>query len=151
MTGVALDRPLTSGPKGSTSCPRTSIARSCLRAAPAGEPSEDNFDLVEAPIPEPGRGKFLARTIYLSLDPYMRGRMSDRASYANPAEVGKPMVGGTVGQVVRSNHPDYAEGDYVLGYGMARVWTLRRHGGAQARPEDWPALVMRWGCSACPA
>src|SRR4051812_48969668 len=87
-----------------------------LRGRPAGEPSEDDFALVESPIPEPGPGQFLARTIYLSLDPYMRGRMSDRASYASPAELGRPMVGGTVGQVVRSNHPGFAEGDYVLGY-----------------------------------
>ncbi len=87
-----------------------------LRSRPAGEPTEDNFALVETPVPEPGAGRFLARTVYLSLAPSMRGRMSDRASYASPAEFGKPMVGGTVGQVVRSNHPAYAEGDYVLGY-----------------------------------
>jgi len=87
-----------------------------LKSRPAGESTEHNFALVEGPIPEPGAGRFLARTVYLSLDPYMRGRMSDRASYASPAELGKPMVGGTVGQVVRSNHPASAEGDYVLGY-----------------------------------
>jgi NADPH-dependent curcumin reductase len=87
-----------------------------LKSRPAGMPSEENFALVEAPIPELGSSQFLVRTIYLSLDPYMRGRMSDRASYANPAELDRPMVGGTVGQVVRSNHPGYSEGDYVLGY-----------------------------------
>src|SRR3954454_19689435 len=87
-----------------------------LKSRPAGEPSEDNFALVEAPIPEPGEGQFLARTLYLSLDPYMRGRMGAGPSYAPPAELDRPMVGGTVGQVVRSNHPRYAEGDYVLGY-----------------------------------
>jgi NADPH-dependent curcumin reductase CurA len=83
---------------------------------PQGEPSESNFAQVEAPAPEPGPGQFLARTIYLSLDPYMRGRMDARESYARPAELGKPMVGGTVGQVVRSNHPGFAEGEFVLGY-----------------------------------
>jgi NADPH-dependent curcumin reductase CurA len=86
-----------------------------LKSRPAGEPAGDNFALAEAPVPEPNAGQFLARTIFLSLDPYMRGRMSDRASYARPAELGQPMVGGTVGQVVRSQHPGYAEGDYVLG------------------------------------
>src|SRR4051794_41386148 len=56
-----------------------------LKSRPAGAPSEDNFSLVEAPIPEPGMGRFLARTLYLSLDPYMRGRMSAGPSYAQPA------------------------------------------------------------------
>jgi NADPH-dependent curcumin reductase CurA len=87
-----------------------------LVSRPEGEPSEANFALVEAPVPEPGPGQFLARTIYLSLDPYMRGRMDARESYAKPAELGKPMVGGTVGQVVRSNHPGFTEGEFVLGY-----------------------------------
>src|SRR3954463_3057544 len=87
-----------------------------LKSRPTGEPTEDNFSLVKAPVPEPGPGQFLARTIYLSLDPYMRGRMSDRASYASPAALGQPMVGGTVGQVVRSHHPGFAAGDFVLGY-----------------------------------
>ena len=86
-----------------------------LKSRPEREPSESNFAQVEAPVPEPGEGQFLTRTIYLSLDPYMRGRMSDRASYAKPAELDQPMVGGTVGQVVRSNHPDFATGDLILG------------------------------------
>jgi NADPH-dependent curcumin reductase CurA len=96
--------------------PATVNRQVLLKSRPAGEPSEDDFALVEAPIPEPGPGQFLARTIYLSLDPYMRGRMSDRASYASPAALGQPMVGGTVGQVVRSGHVGFAAGDYVLGY-----------------------------------
>src|SRR3954468_12347169 len=87
-----------------------------LKSRPSGEPTEDNFILLDAPVPEPGAGQFLARTLYLSLDPYMRGRMSDRASYASPAALGQPMVGGTVGQVVRSDHGNFAAGDFVLGY-----------------------------------
>jgi NADPH-dependent curcumin reductase CurA len=87
-----------------------------LKSRPVGEPGEGNFALVESPIPEPGEGQFLARTIYLSLDPYMRGRMDARESYAKPAEIGQPMVGATVGQVVRSNHPGFVERDLVLGY-----------------------------------
>lgn len=83
---------------------------------PTGEPNEGDFKLVEAPIPEPAARQFLARTTYLSLDPYMRGRMRAGVSYAQPAELGKPMVGGTVSQVARCNHPDFAVGDYVLGY-----------------------------------
>jgi NADPH-dependent curcumin reductase CurA len=83
---------------------------------PTGEPSETDFSRVETPIPEPGPGQLLCRTIYLSLDPYMRGRMSARASYAQPAELGKPMVGGTVCQVLRSNQAGFAQGDLVLAY-----------------------------------
>lgn len=87
-----------------------------LVSRPRGEPTENNFSQVEVPIPEPGSGQFLSRTIYLSLDPYMRGRMSDKASYAKPAELGQVMVGGTVSQVISTNHPEFAAGDLVLGY-----------------------------------
>jgi len=83
---------------------------------PVGEARESDFALVEAPVPEPGAGQFLCRTIYLSLDPYMRGRMNAGASYARPAELGKAMVGGTVSQVIRSEHPGFAVRDLVLGY-----------------------------------
>lgn len=87
-----------------------------LKNRPIGEPKASDFALVESPIPEPGEGEVLNRTIYLSLDPYMRGRMSDLASYATPVELGSVMVGGTVSQVVKSNHPQFATGDFVLGY-----------------------------------
>jgi hypothetical protein len=93
---------------------------------PSGEPKESDFRLVESPVPEPGKGQFLCRTIYLSLDPYMRGRMSAAASYAKPAELNQPMVGGTVSQVVRSQHPDFCEGDLVLGYNCRRAARILR-------------------------
>ena len=73
-----------------------------LRSRPEGAPSADNFELVERPVAEPGQGEVLMRTLYLSLDPYMRGRMSAAKSYAKPAEIGAPMVGGTVGEIVAS-------------------------------------------------
>jgi NADPH-dependent curcumin reductase CurA len=88
-----------------------------LKSRPEGAPSADNFQLTEAPIPEPGDGEVLMRTLYLSLDPYMRGRMSAAKSYAAPAAVGQPMVGGTVGEIVASRNAKYAVGDIVLGYG----------------------------------
>ncbi|MET0924651.1 MAG: NADP-dependent oxidoreductase, partial [Xanthobacteraceae bacterium] len=84
-----------------------------LKSRPQGAPSLDNFELTETPIPEPGDGEVLMRTRYLSLDPYMRGRMSAAKSYAKPAAVGAPMVGGTVGEIVKSRHPSYAAGDIV--------------------------------------
>ena len=113
-----------------------------LKSRPEGEPSAANFSLVEAPVPDPGAGQFLARTVYLSLDPYMRGRMAARASYAEPAELGKPMVGGTVGQVVRSNHPGFIAGDFVLGY-----WGWQEYGlssGAGARKLDPAAAPLSY-------
>jgi NADPH-dependent curcumin reductase len=91
--------------------------RIVLAARPEGRPTVDNFRLEEVPLAEPGPGQILCRTIYLSLDPYMRGRMSDAPSYANPVQVGEVMVGGTVGQVVRSNLAGFAPGDFVVGYG----------------------------------
>ena len=87
-----------------------------LVSRPRGEPTESDFALVETPMSEPGPGEFLARTIYLSLDPYMRGRMNAGESYAKPAELSRPMVGGTVGQIVQSNHPGFAAGEFVRGY-----------------------------------
>jgi hypothetical protein len=95
-----------------------------LKSRPQGAPSLDNFELTETAIPEPGEGEVLMRTRYLSLDPYMRGRMSAAKSYAKPAAVGAPMVGGTVGEVVKSRNPSYAAGDIVLGYGGWQDYAL---------------------------
>jgi NADPH-dependent curcumin reductase CurA len=93
----------------------TQNRRIVLKSRPDGMPTVDDFELVEAPIPEPGAGEYLARTIYLSLDPYMRGRMRAARSYAEPVALGQVMVGGTVSQVIRSNHPGFAAGDLVVG------------------------------------
>ena len=81
-----------------------------------GTPTVDNFRLEERPIPEPGEAEVLLRTLYLSLDPYMRGRMSDAPSYAPPVPLGEVMVGGTVSRVERSRHPQFAVDDLVVGY-----------------------------------
>ncbi|CAN1211066.1 NADP-dependent oxidoreductase [Tumidithrix helvetica PCC 7403] len=103
-----------------------------LKNYPIAEPQESDFALVETELPELGESEILNRTIYLSLDPYMRGRMSDRASYATPAELGKVMVGSTVSQVVKSNHPQFSVGDFVVGYdgwqsyGISKGETLRK-------------------------
>jgi len=87
-----------------------------LAARPVGMPKESDFNLVESPAPKPGEGEVLLRTMYLSVDPYMRGRISGVKSYAAPVEIGQVMVGGTVGKVVESNHADYHPGDIVEGY-----------------------------------
>jgi NADPH-dependent curcumin reductase CurA len=87
-----------------------------LAARPVGRPTADNFTVSTEPLPVPGDGQVLLRTRYLSLDPYMRGRMSDAPSYAPPVAVGGLMVGGTIGEVVESNSPDLKPGDVVLAY-----------------------------------
>ncbi len=87
-----------------------------LASRPHGAPVEANFRIEQSPIPQPADGQVLLRTVFLSLDPYMRGRMSDAPSYAAPVEVGGVMVGGTVCRVVTSKHPAYKEGDWVLSF-----------------------------------
>ena len=86
-----------------------------LKRRPSGAPTVDDFEIVDAPLPEPQEGEVLLRGIYLSLDPYMRGRMSAARSYAKPVEIGAVMEGRVVGQVARSRHADFREGDFALG------------------------------------
>lgn len=86
-----------------------------LAARPAGYPKETDFNLAEKTMPIPGPGQMLIRVVYLSLDPYMRGMMNARESYAPALPVGNVMVGGTVGKVTQSNHPDFVKGDIVEG------------------------------------
>jgi NADPH-dependent curcumin reductase CurA len=85
-----------------------------LAARPQGKPRLTDFRLEETAIPTPGPGQVLLRVQYLSLDPYMRGRMDDRESYAPPAPLGGLMPGESVATVVASHHPGYSEGDLVL-------------------------------------
>ena len=87
-----------------------------LAERPKGEPDTNTLRMVETDIPEPAEGQMLLRTVYLSLDPYMRGRMSDAPSYAPPVEIGGVMVGGTVARVVASKIDGFAEGDWVLSF-----------------------------------
>jgi NADPH-dependent curcumin reductase CurA len=86
-----------------------------LKRRPEGMPVPADFDIVDAPIPEPRDGEVLLRGIYLSLDPYMRGRISGQRSYARPTEIGEVIEGRVVGQVTRSKHPDFREGDFATG------------------------------------
>jgi len=85
-----------------------------LAARPEGAPAPEHFRLAETAAPEPREGEVLLQTLWLSLDPYMRGRMSAARSYAKPVEVGGVMEGGTVSKVVASRHKDFSVGDIVL-------------------------------------
>ena len=86
-----------------------------LAQRPTGMVKKSHFKIVRTPIPEIAEGQFLVRNRYLSLDPYMRGRMSESKSYVQPVAIGDVMVGGTVGEVTASKHPDFHAGDAVLG------------------------------------
>jgi NADPH-dependent curcumin reductase CurA len=85
-----------------------------LVSRPVGWPEPENFALIEAEVPSPGEGQVLVRNTYLSVDPYMRGRMSDAKSYAPPFELGKVMHGGAVGEIIASNAEGLAVGEHVL-------------------------------------
>lgn len=101
-----------------------------LASRPTGWVEESNFNIVETPIPKPGPGEVLVKNHWLSLDPYMRGRMNDVKSYSPPVKIGEVMVGGTVGEVLESNHPKFKLGDFVVGrvgwqlYGVADAESL---------------------------
>lgn len=86
-----------------------------LAARPVGFPKESDFNLVEGPVPSAGQGQMVAKTLFLSVDPYMRGRMNDAKSYAPPVQIGEVMVGGTVSRVIQSNNPSFQVGDIVEG------------------------------------
>src|SRR3981189_3645965 len=91
-----------------------SAKRVVLVSRPIGEPKASDFRIEDVAAPTPGAGQVLLRTIWLSLDPYMRGRMSDGPSYAAPVPIGGVMEGGTVSEVAASNNPGFAKGDIVL-------------------------------------
>jgi NADPH-dependent curcumin reductase CurA len=93
-----------------------------LKSRPVGLPTEDNFELAATPVPMPGDGQVLVRNSYISVDPYMRGRMMDRKSYSAPFEIGAPLQGHAVGQVVASNSPAVAVGDFVQSMNGWREW-----------------------------
>jgi len=86
-----------------------------LAARPVGFPSEADFELIEEPKPAPGDGQFLVRTRFISVDPYMRGRMNEQRGYADPFEIGKAIYGGAVGEIVESNHDRFKVGGFVHG------------------------------------
>ncbi len=113
--------------------------RILLRRRPQGMPVPEDFEIVETPVPEPGDGEVLVRAHWLSLDPYMRGRMSDAKSYAQPVPIGGVMEGQTAGEVVASRHPDFAPGDFVLGgYGWQRYSSVAPARLFKVDPQEAP-------------
>lgn len=113
-----------------------------LARRPEGAPRTDDFNIVESDLPEMGDGQFLVRSHYLSLDPYMRGRMDDRKSYAEPVGLGEVMVGAAVGEVVESRHQGFGPGDVVAGdFGWQRYTVSNGLGVQKIIHSDLPASL----------
>ena len=121
--------------------------RIVLASRPVGAPVEANFRLEEVAVPSPAEGQVLVRNLYLSLDPYMRGRMSDGPSYVAPVAIDAVMGGGTVGRVAESRNPAFREGDLVLAtgnwqdYALSDGADLNRLPAGMARPS-WALSVL---------
>ncbi len=125
-----------------------------LAARPVGFPRESDFALVESPVPKPAAGEVLVRSRWLSLDPYMRGRMSEARSYTKPTELGEVMTGQVVGEVVASEDSRYAPGDEVVGqlgwqeYAAVRGGALRRIDTSVAPPQAYLHVLGTTGLTA---
>ena len=110
-----------------------------LKRRPTGVPTPADFEITNAPLLDPADGEVLVRGIYLSLDPYMRGRISGQRSYARPVEVGAVMEGRVVGEVARSRDPAFREGDFVLGgYGWQLYSAVSGQGLLKLDPAEAP-------------
>ena len=111
-----------------------------LKSFPEGMPTLDDWELVENPVPEPGDGEILVRSLYLSVDPYMRGRISPTKNYAQGVGIGDVMTGGGVGEVLRSNHPDFKAGDIVesFQFGWQDFPVLQADGTRKVDPDLAP-------------
>jgi NADPH-dependent curcumin reductase CurA len=110
-----------------------------LKRRPTGAPSAADFTIAAAPLPQPAPGEVLLRGIYLSLDPYMRGRLSAARSYARPVEIGAVIEGRVVGEVVRSQHPDFRPGEFALGgYGWQLYSAVPGAGLVKLDPAEAP-------------
>ncbi|CAM3172036.1 NADP-dependent oxidoreductase [Vibrio rarus] len=108
----------------------TAINRQLVLASrPVGAPTTENFRLNHGDVPKIGTGEVLLRSVYLSLDPYMRGRMSDAKSYADPVALGEVMVGGSVCQIVESNNSEFTKGGWVLAYSGWQDYSISKGDG----------------------
>lgn len=115
------------------------MTRITLASRPDGEPKDENFRLETGDLPEIGDGQVLVRNHYMSLDPYMRGRMDDAKSYAAPVPIGGTMEGGAVGEVIASSHPDFKPGDFVFGmFGWATHGVAKGHEMQKLNPKLAP-------------
>src|SRR5579872_2195248 len=124
--------------------------RVLLARRPEGEPKPDDFKIAQEPIPSPAGGEVLLRTKFLSLDPYMRGRMSAAKSYAKPVEIGEAMVGGTISEVTESKNPAFRKGDVVLAQGGWQSYALSDGTGLRKLESDGLPLTYALGILGMP-
>ncbi|MGO4839632.1 NADP-dependent oxidoreductase, partial [Rhizobiaceae sp. 2RAB30] len=124
--------------------------RIVLAARPTGRPKPSDFRLETAAVPEPADGELLLQVLYLSLDPYMRGRMNAGRSYAKPVDIGAVMEGGTVARVVRSRNADFAEGDIVLSHSGWQSFALSNGEGLRKLDPDAAPLTTALGVMGMP-
>ena len=110
-----------------------------LQSRPEGMPAADNFELARTELPKPSQNELLVKNLYMSVDPYMRGRMIDRKSYLPPFQIGQPLEGGSIGEVVESNNDKYKAGDIVLGMlGWREYFVCNGKGLMRFEPGDAP-------------
>jgi NADPH-dependent curcumin reductase CurA len=114
-----------------------------LKHRPAGMPTENDFQLVRVEVPDLRDGEFLVRNLWMSVDPYMRGRMREIKSYISPFQMGKPLEGGCVGQIIKSNNNKFTVGDYVLGnLGWREYWISDGNGSDVTRIDPNMAPIQ---------
>lgn len=128
----------------------TKNLRYVLASRPEAAPTPDNFRLEESPLPEPRDGQALLRTLYLSLDPYMRGRMSDAKSYAEPVKIDQTMVGATVAEVVESKSEAVSKGDIVLAYGGWQTYSVQNGDQLRVLDPDYVPITTALGVLGMP-
>ncbi|OAJ54780.1 NADP-dependent oxidoreductase [Paraburkholderia ginsengiterrae] len=127
-----------------------SARRIVLASRPKGQPTADDFRLEPFPVPKPGAQQLLLRTLYLSLDPYMRGRMDSAKSYASPVAIGDVMTGECIAQVVESNHAGYAVGDIVLAHAGWQTHAISDGAGVRKIDSTDAPLTTRLGVLGMP-
>lgn len=124
--------------------------RIVLASRPSGAPVPENFRLETVPLPVPGDGEVLLKILFLSLDPYMRGRMDDAKSYSAPVPVGGVMEGGTVGQVLASNHPKFHPGQFVLSHSGWQEYAVAPGASLRLLDQDTALLSTALGVFGMP-
>jgi NADPH-dependent curcumin reductase len=124
--------------------------RIVLAARPKGKPIDTDFRIEKFPIPQPGDKELLLQTLYLSLDPYMRGRMDDKKSYAAPLQIGDVMTGESIAEVIQSNIPDFSIGDLVLAHTGWQTHYLSDGTGLQKIDSNIAPVTTRLGILGMP-